>query len=129
MGQAGIRLLTIGAFGIMGVFSRYFAGIWISQVLPPPFPYATLLINVAGSFLIGVLYVMGAERALLSMDLFAGIAVGFLGGFTTFSSFSLETFRLFEEARYLQFTAYILGSPALGALAAAAGVLITRRFA
>lgn len=121
-----MRILLIIAFGALGVLARYFGGIFVSRLLPPPFPFGTFLINLTGAFLIGVIQVMGVERAVLSPDLRVGIMVGFLGGYTTFSSYCLESIRLIEEAQFARASVYFLASPALGLLAVAAGIYLTR---
>src|SRR4051812_46335426 len=92
-----VRLIYIIFFGILGVLSRYYAGVYVSGVLEPSFPYGTFLINMTGAFLIGVIQVLGAERAVLTPDLRIGIMVGFLGGYTTFSTYCLESVQLLEE--------------------------------
>lgn len=123
-----MRLAYIGIFGLLGVFSRYFLGIWILQLLPSHFPYGTFLINIIGAFLIGILYTAGVEYSVIQSDIRIGLWVGFLGGFTTFSSYSLETARLIEDAKYIQAALYITISPALGLLMTFTGMFLTRHF-
>jgi CrcB protein len=113
-------------FGILGVLSRYGVGLAVPKLLPPPFPYGTFLINITGAFAIGVIHVLGAERTALSADLRIGIMVGFLGGYTTFSSYCLEAVRLVDEAEYLKAALYFIGSPSIGFGAAASGMILTR---
>jgi CrcB protein len=120
------RLLYIACFGVLGIFSRYFLGLAIPKFLAPPFPYATFIINVTGAFLIGVIQVIGAEKNLISADMRIGILVGFLGGYTTFSSYCLEAVRLAEESEYGYMLAYFLISPVLGYAAAFGGMLLAR---
>ena len=113
-------------FGIVGVFSRYqiqvLAGKWTGE----PILYGTFLINILGSLLIGAAYVAGVENSVLSEDIRIGIMVGFLGGFTTFSAYSMETLLLFNQSRYLMAAAYFILSPCLGVAAALAGVFLCR---
>src|SRR6516162_4410606 len=92
------RFLGIAFFGLLGVLSRYGIGLIFSRIFEPPFPYATFAINLSGSFLIGVAYVAGVEKAFLPGDLRVSLMVGFLGGYTTFSSYCLETFQLLSES-------------------------------
>ena len=123
-----IRVFYIAIFGLLGVFSRYYLGLGISKVLPPPFPYGTFLINITGAFVIGVIHVLGVERASMSPDLRIGVMVGFLGGYTTFSSYCLEMARLTEEAEFTYAAIYFLLSPVLGYLAALLGMVLTRLY-
>ena len=121
-----MRGLIIVIFGTLGVLSRYGIGLFTTRYFTIPFPFGTFFINLVGSFLIGVVFVLGTERGILSPDLRMGLMVGFLGGFTTFSAYSLETFRLVETGQYRMATLYFGLSPMLGVVFAAAGVLLTR---
>ena len=120
------RVFLIGICGLLGVFSRYYFGILAFKMYPSPFPYGTFLINILGSFLIGVVYVAGIERSLLSEDLRVAISVGFLGGFTTFSAYSLETVSLLGESKYFLAVMFWGLSPVLGAVAAFCGIQVVR---
>jgi len=123
-----MKLFYIGAFGLLGVYARYATGLLAAKYLASPFPHGTFLINIVGSFLIGVAYVLGAERSVLSADLRIGIAVGFLGGFTTFSSYSLEISRLIEERELWCAGLYFSLSSILGILGAFSGLYLARKF-
>jgi CrcB protein len=117
----------IGVFGLAGVFARFLMGLLVTRLLPSPFPAGTFAINLLGAFLAGVLYVVGVQRALLSPELRTGVLVGFLGGFTTFSAYCLEAFRLVESADYLTAGLYFGLSPLLGLAAVFAGALLARK--
>ncbi|MBI2604538.1 MAG: CrcB family protein [Deltaproteobacteria bacterium] len=121
-----MRVFYIGIFGLLGVFSRYFMGLAVGRALAPPFPYATFAINIAGAFLIGVVYVLGIERNGIPLDVRIGIMVGFLGGFTTFSSYCLEFARLIEEGEYWYAALYFGFSNVAGVLATFAGLVVAR---
>jgi CrcB protein len=121
-----MRLLYIGIMGVLGVMARYGVGLLAARIFPPPFPYGTFLINLVGSFLIGLVYALGMEAAVLTPDLRVGLMVGFLGGFTTFSSYCLETYRLAEEGELLFAAAYVGLSTLLGLCAVAAGLALGR---
>lgn len=123
-----MRLLYIICFGILGVLARYFVGLSVAKNIPTAFPLGTFLINISGSFFIGLVYVLGVEKGLISQDLRLGIMVGFLGGFTTFSSYSLEATRLIEQGELSISLAYLLLSPALGLAAAFGGIALARVF-
>ena len=120
-------LVYIGIFGLLGVFSRYFIVVIINKSFQPSLPYDIFLINVVGSFLIGIIYVLGVEKVQISQDLRIAIMVGFLGGFTTFSSYCLDAVKLFESYRYLQGILYISLSPIIGILATILGIFLARK--
>ncbi len=122
-----MRYCYIALFGLLGVFARYGIGVLVSKFTNPPFPYATFFINIAGAFLIGIIYVLGVDREIIPNDLRIGIMVGFLGGFTTFSSYCLETFQLVNESQYVLAAVYLFFSPCVGFLATIGGVILTRQ--
>lgn len=121
-----MSFVWIGFFGMLGVFSRYLVGLGAIKVLPPTFPFGTLTANLVGAFLIGLLYVICVEKSLVTENLRLGIIVGFLGGFTTFSSYTLESVRLLEEARYISALFYFIASPLLGAMGTFFGLILGR---
>jgi len=123
-----VKLLYIALFGLLGVLSRYFVFLRIEKLLNTPFPYGTFLINLIGSFLIGVVYILGIERALISEDIRIGIIVGFLGGFTTFSTYSLDVIRLIEKGEVLTAIVYASLSPIVGIGSAFFGIMLIRRW-
>lgn len=123
-----MKLAYIAIFGTAGVISRYLLGIIVARYWASPFPIGTFLINILGCFCIGLVYVIGAERGLLSPDLRLGVIVGFLGGFTTFAACALELTRLIEESRYGVAAAYFCLSPVLGLIAALVGLYVARIF-
>lgn len=116
-----IGLLSLG--GAIGVNARYWLGLWMTRWTHESFPWATLAINVTGSFLIGLL---GTAFVNLSSHphhrLF--FATGILGGYTTFSSFSLEAFDLWRRGNAVGAIGYLAGSVAAGFVAVAIGVAV-----
>lgn len=120
--------LLVAGFGMIGVLSRYYIGVVTSRYLPLPshFPLATLLINILGAFLIGVVYSLSSRNAFFSPAVTLGVIVGFLGGFTTFSTFCMETLKLLEKGEYLTGGLYFIGSPVLGLAACYSGMLLIR---
>jgi fluoride exporter len=110
-----VRLLLVLLGGALGSGGRYLVAVWMADRFGHAFPWGTLTVNVAGSFLIGLLATLADEAGKLGPGPRAFLVVGVLGGFTTFSAFSLETLRL-VEARDV----------ALGLGAAVLGVLIGR---
>ena len=112
--------------GAAGAVCRYGVGVWIVNRLGPDLPFHTLFVNVSGSLAVGALVVMLSERLVADPAWRLLLVVGFLGGYTTFSSFSFEVLTLIEAGRWLAATAYVLGSNGLGVLAAIGGVWIAR---
>jgi CrcB protein len=90
-------LLPIAIGGALGAIARYFASLWIHGIAGTGFPYGTLLVNVAGSFAIGILYVVIIESSTGLAHYRAPLMIGLLGAFTTYSTFSLETMHLVEN--------------------------------
>jgi len=90
-------LMLIALGGAFGALSRYGASLGVYSIFGRGFPYGTLFVNVAGSFLMGILSIMLLERFNLGPEWRAAILVGFLGSFTTFSTFSIETLNLLEQ--------------------------------
>ncbi len=120
-----MQLLGIGTLGLVGVFFRY----GIDRIMTQfsfPFPVATFLINLLGSFLAGLVYGLGAERAVISPELRTGLLVGFCGGFTTFSAAMLQSFLLFDQRKIWMSALYLLMSPVIGVFFAMAGVYLAR---
>jgi CrcB protein len=95
-----LRLLAIAGGGAAGAVARYWVSGRVYAWLGTGFPWGTLAVNVAGSFLIGLLAILLVERLPYSAEWRSLLIVGFLGAFTTFSTFSLETLTLIEQADY-----------------------------
>jgi CrcB protein len=121
--------LAISLGAIIGALSRYYLTILFANLLGTKFPFGTLFINITGSFFIGLFYTLTVSRILnLSPELISLIAVGFLGSYTTFSSYQLDSIGLFNEG-YRQLTIlYWLGSPILGFIAIKLGFMLGNFF-
>lgn len=91
--------ISIGA--VLGANARYLLGGWVADRLGASFPYGTLIINVTGSFVIGIVMTVVTERILAPAWIRPGIAIGFLGSYTTFSTFSYETLGLISSGSLL----------------------------
>jgi CrcB protein len=117
--------LAIAVAGALGALARWGLNGWFTERFPT-FPLGTLVINVTGSFLIGVLFVVFVERTAASATVRLALMTGFLGAYTTFSTFSLETFRLLEEGDMRAALVNVLLSVALGLLAVWLGVVAGR---
>ncbi|MBL8186664.1 MAG: fluoride efflux transporter CrcB [Acidobacteria bacterium] len=122
------KLLLVLLGGAIGTGFRFGVNYLVAVVLrePPKFPYATLFINLTGSLLIGFLAEWFDTRATVSPELRAMVLVGVLGGYTTFSSFSLETLNLIRDSKPGAALLYSAGSVVLGLAAVWLGVQLAR---
>ena len=118
--------IAIAFGGAIGAVSRYWLYSAVQRLHDSGFPLGTFVVNVLGSFLIGVFFVLLAEKAQIAEQWRPVIVVGFLGGLTTFSTFSLDALLLFEQGHYNTALFYIISSVALCLIAAFAGMQITR---
>ena len=91
------RIFLIGLAGSLGTVTRYFIGVWAGRTLGTTFPYGTLLVNLAGLFLIAGVTHVALSTALISPTLRLTLTTGFMGGLTTYSSFNLETTELLRS--------------------------------
>jgi CrcB protein len=94
-------VFSIGLLGAMGCLARYFLSGWVYGVLGRSFPYGTFAVNIIGAFILGLIMEIGLRSTLIPPTLRIGLTVGFMGGLTTFSTFSYETFRLLEDGEFL----------------------------
>lgn len=123
-----MQILYLGLFGGLGCIARYLVSGWTYQLAGRSLPYGTLAVNVIGSFLLGLIMEGSLRSSLLSQELRVALTVGFLGGFTTFSTFSYETLRFLEEGSYLAAVATILLNLLVCLLAAGLGVGLARHW-
>jgi CrcB protein len=93
--------LSIALFGALGCLARYFLSGWVYTMFGRTFPSGTLAVNILGAFCIGLIMEFSMRSTLISPNLRVGLTIGFLGGLTTFSTFSYETFRLLEDGEFL----------------------------
>jgi CrcB protein len=93
--------LLIAVFGAVGCLLRYLLSGWVHGVLGRDFPYGTLTVNVLGAFLVGFDMELSLRSTLITAEFRTGLTIGFLGGLTTFSTFSYETFKLLEDGEVL----------------------------
>ena len=121
-----LNLLIIALGGALGAVSRFLLGNGVSRALGSSLPYGTFVINIVGCFAMGLLMTIIVDREMIPAAWRLFLCVGFLGGFTTFSSFGYEALMLLTEGRMLAALAYAGGSVVLGLVAAAAGVLCAR---
>lgn len=120
------QLIFIALGGAGGALCRYGLVNLINQFHQAKFHYGTLLVNVSGSFLMGIMYVLIAEKLSLHSDWRSVLMVGFLGAFTTFSTFSLETITLLEHGQLATAASYIITSVLLCLLMTWFAIVMTR---
>ena len=108
----------------MGSVARYLTYVAVARGIGPGLPWGTVIVNVVGSFLMGVLAVLLVERGASRHAPF--LMTGILGGFTTFSAFSLDAVALWERGEAVQAAAYVAGSVSLSLAALVAGMALTR---
>jgi fluoride exporter len=116
----------IGVGGFAGAITRYLVDGAVTDRTGGGFPWGTLVINLSGSFVLGLLFAMSAERAILPADIRGPLMIGFLGAYTTFSTFMLESWRLIESGAYGVAVANLGGSVALGLVAVFLGLTVGR---
>jgi CrcB protein len=119
-------LLLIGLGGFAGAIARYAVDGAVSDRTGGTFPWGTLAINATGSFVLGFLFALTAERAVLPAEIRGPLMIGFLGAYTTFSTWMLESWGLIESGSYGAAIANIGGSMIVGLVAVSAGLLIGR---
>src|SRR5437763_360125 len=124
--EVGVDYVWVALGGGVGAVTRYAVGQWIVSRAGTAFPLHTLLINVTGSLAIGIVLTLLTERLLVDPAWRLLLVVGFLGGYTTFSSYTFEALALVEAGEWLPAGWYVLGSHGLGLLAAFAGIALGR---
>jgi CrcB protein len=120
-----IKVAALSVGGALGVNARFWLGVWMSKWAGAQFPWATFTINVSGSFAIGFLTV-ALTRWLPHPNARLLVVVGFLGGYTTFSTFSFDSLNLWERGERALAAANVVGSVVLGLAAAALGLALAR---
>jgi CrcB protein len=121
-----LDFLAISLGAIAGANLRYWMSRYAVRLLGPAFPYGTLAINVLGSFVLGFFLVWTTERVIVDPRWRLLIAVGFCGGYTTFSSYAYETMAFFEQGQWLLMGANFLTNNLLACVAVVAGMALAR---
>ncbi|MDC0172374.1 fluoride efflux transporter CrcB [Gammaproteobacteria bacterium] len=114
--------------GALGSIARYALSTWIFDVSSHKFPYATLAVNVLGSFVMGILFVIIVEKAALPNEMRSLLMIGFLGAFTTFSTFSLDVLGLWQNGHIFMSLVYMLATVILCLIAISSAIWLTRLF-
>jgi fluoride exporter len=120
------RYLLIALGAALGANARYLVGVWAGQRLGAGFPYGTLMVNVTGSLVLGFLFATAAGGLAVSAELRLLLGVGFLGAYTTFSSFAVESLTLLQNGSAWKGMLNILANDLVGLLAALLGVFLAR---
>jgi CrcB protein len=122
-----LKIFLIALFGAIGTLARYGLQGLVQLRMGSGFPYGTLLINLSGCLLLGFIGQITLNRMLISADMRMAIAVGFFGGYTTFSSFGWETAKM-EAGEWLRATTYVAASVFAGLLLSVAGIRLANKF-
>lgn len=120
---------TIALFCAGGGLTRYYLSGWVYSLLGRSFPYGTFAVNIIGAYLIGLIMELGLRSTFIPDTLRLGLTVGFLGGLTTFSTFSFETFSLLEDGQFFVAFINILASVAVCLLFTWLGIITVRTLA
>lgn len=121
------NLVAVSLGAIAGALSRYYLTLWFLQRFGIAFPYGTFVINISGCFVMGFFFTLAAERILtISTEIKLLVATGFLGSYTTFSTYGLDTVTLMSAQRFTLALIYWLGSAILGILSVQLGVVLAR---
>ena len=116
--------LLVGVGGFIGANARFLVARWVGALVETRFPLGTFVINISGSFLLGVIGTMIAQKVLPNSDeVRLALGVGFLGAYTTFSTFEFETHALFDDGSWLTATTNLCASVFVGLVAVRAGII------
>jgi CrcB protein len=119
-------LIMIGLGGFAGAVSRYLVDGFVAERTAGGFPWGTLVVNASGTFVLGLVFAMTTERAVLPAEIRGPLMIGYLGAYTTFSTYMLESWRLIEGGSWGYALANVGGSMAVGVVAVVAGLVIGR---
>ena len=123
-----MQWLAVALGGALGSMARYALSTWVFQISSHKFPYATLTVNVLGSFVMGILFVVIVERAALPQEMRSLLMIGFIGAFTTFSTFSLDALGLWQNGHLFMALIYTLATVILCLIAISSAIWLTRLF-
>jgi len=121
-----MTLIFIAIGGSVGAVARYLVDARVSTLTGGGFPWGTFAINVSGSFLVGLLFALITERAALPAEWRGPLMIGFLGSYTTFSTWALESWRMVEDGAWLLAAGNLAGAVVVGVVAVVGGVTVGR---
>lgn len=119
-------ILIVGTGGFIGSVMRYLVQFYVEKGMISTFPMGTLIANVAGSFIIGVIFALAEKGNIMNSEWRIFLTTGICGGFTTFSAFAYNNFMMIKEQSFLQLFLNIAGSLFLGILAVYIGIILVR---
>lgn len=122
------KIFLIALVGAFGTLARYYMQGWAQQILGSSFPWGTLVVNLIGCFLFGVVWSLAEERVLVNPEIRIVLLVGFLGAFTTFSSFVFETGELLRDTQWKMAALNIVAQNGLGLVCFFLGLFVGRIF-
>ncbi|MBZ5526632.1 MAG: fluoride efflux transporter CrcB [Acidobacteriia bacterium] len=125
---ADVRIALIALFGALGTVARYGLQGLVQHRSGGTFPYGTLAVNLSGCFFLGLLGQLTLNRIIVAPEWRAAMAIGFFGGYTTFSSFGWETAKMMEDGEWLRAAAYVGASVVAGLFLSVAGIRLANRF-
>ncbi len=120
-------IVMVAAGGMIGAVLRYLVNVGVIKLAGQGFPLATMIVNILGSFVMGALVAAMALSWNANQEVRLFLAVGLLGSFTTFSTFSLDVFTLYERQAYMPLLLYVLGSFTLSLMGLVLGLAVARR--
>jgi CrcB protein len=120
------KILLVALAGAVGTLARYALGGAVQRVAPATFPYGTLVVNVAGCILFGVVWALAEERLMIGTEVRTILLVGFMGAFTTFSTYAFETGAFLRDGQWAAVTANVLAQNLLGIAGFLLGVVLGR---
>ena len=121
-----LQIIFLAVAGALGALSRYALGGLVQKAVSAGFPYGTLVVNIVGCFVIGYVMQLALSTNIISSSFRVVITIGFLGAFTTFSTFSYETVKLIEDAAYVSAILNVASNVGIGLLATFLGLLLGR---
>lgn len=119
-------LVLVGVGGFFGAIARRVVDLWVSDRSGSAFPLGTLAVNLSGAFMLGLLFAWATERDVLPREIRGPVMIGFIGAYTTFSTWMLESMRLFEDGAWQLALLNLTLPVALGVIAVAGGLAVGR---